>query len=208
MRGIDEVDLAGHGQLLHGHLDELAGQNLRLHAHARHEGHADLRLDEFLDGLDGGHLDVHVERDAVALEGVQHERLVLGAQAMGEALEAIAITLEHVRARQAFGGALWDRQAVRQRLSGLSARVAAARHMRHNVACMVDAGVDCVKEVSMVNALCGELVNEVMYDCVQFHGGMGLMRGHPIERMARDARVHAIGGGATEVMLEEVAKRL
>jgi acyl-CoA dehydrogenase len=43
---------------------------------------------------------------------------------------------------------------------------------------------------------------------VQFHGGMGFMRGSTIERMARDARVQNIGGGATEVMLEEVAKRL
>jgi acyl-CoA dehydrogenase len=47
-----------------------------------------------------------------------------------------------------------------------------------------------------------------MYDCVQFHGGMGYMREAAIERMARDARVQAIGGGATEVMLEEVAKRI
>ena len=60
----------------------------------------------------------------------------------------------------------------------------------------------------MIKALCGELVNEVMYDCVQFHGGMGFMRESTIERMSRDARVQAIGGGATEVMLEEVAKRL
>ena len=43
---------------------------------------------------------------------------------------------------------------------------------------------------------------------VQIFGGMGYMRESTIERMARDARVQAIGGGATEVMLEEVAKRL
>jgi len=48
----------------------------------------------------------------------------------------------------------------------------------------------------------------VMYDCVQFHGGMGYMREATIERMSRDARVQSIGGGATEVMLEEVAKRM
>jgi acyl-CoA dehydrogenase len=51
-------------------------------------------------------------------------------------------------------------------------------------------------------------VNEVMYDCVQFHGGAGYLRESAIERMSRDARVQSIGGGATEVMLEEVAKRL
>jgi acyl-CoA dehydrogenase len=60
----------------------------------------------------------------------------------------------------------------------------------------------------MIKALCGELVNEVMYGCVQCHGGMGFMRESAIERMSRDARVQAIGGGATEVMLEEIAKRL
>jgi acyl-CoA dehydrogenase len=37
---------------------------------------------------------------------------------------------------------------------------------------------------------------------------MGYMRESAIERMARDARIHPIGGGATEVMLEEVAKRM
>jgi acyl-CoA dehydrogenase len=59
----------------------------------------------------------------------------------------------------------------------------------------------------MVKALCGELVNSVLYDCQQFHGGAGYLRESAIERMVRDARVESIGGGATEVMLEEVAKR-
>ena len=60
----------------------------------------------------------------------------------------------------------------------------------------------------MLKAYCGELVNEVMYGCQQFHGGFGYMRGTAIERLVRDARIQAIGGGATEVMLEEVAKRI
>ena len=47
-----------------------------------------------------------------------------------------------------------------------------------------------------------------MYDCQQFHGGFGYMRESTIERMTRDARVQSVGGGATEVMLEEVAKRI
>lgn len=60
----------------------------------------------------------------------------------------------------------------------------------------------------MVKAYCGELVNEVMCDCLQFHGGIGYMRESAIQRMTRDARVHSIGGGITEVMLEGVAKRM
>jgi acyl-CoA dehydrogenase len=86
--------------------------------------------------------------------------------------------------------------------------VEAGRQLVYAIAWRVSQGEDATREVSMVKAYCGELVNEVMYACVQFHGGMGFMRGSTIERMARDARVQAIGGGATEVMLEEVAKRL
>ena len=61
--------------------------------------------------------------------------------------------------------------------------------------------------MSAIKAWGCEAVNEVMYDCVQFHGGMGYMSESAIDRMSRDARILPIGGGATEVMLEEVAKR-
>jgi acyl-CoA dehydrogenase len=103
---------------------------------------------------------------------------------------------------------LWDKQAIRQKLAALAARVEAGRQLVHHAAWLDAQGQDCVREVSMVKAYCGELVNEVLYACVQFHGGAGYMRGSAIERMARDARIQAIGGGATEVMLEEVAKRM
>ena len=89
----------------------------------------------------------------------------------------------------------------------LAAKVEAGRQVVFYAAWLVTRGVDATKEVSMVKANCGELVNEVMYACVQFHRGMGYMRDSTIERMSRDARVQSIGGGATEVMLEEVAKR-
>jgi acyl-CoA dehydrogenase len=139
---------------------------------------------------------------------LQNERLVLAAQAMGEAARAIELTLGWVRERDAFGATLWDQQAIRQRLALRHAQVEALRAFIVQTAWSLGQGQRLVKEVSMLKALAGELVNEVMYDCVQFHGAMGYMRDTTIERMARDARVQAIGGGATEVMLEEVAKRM
>lgn len=142
------------------------------------------------------------------MRNFQNERIVIGAMAMGEAQAAIELTLDHVRSRKAFGAPLWDKQAIRQKLAMLSARVEAGRQLVHHAAFLDAQGLDATREVSMAKAYCGELVNEVMYACVQFHGGMGFMRESAIERMARDARVQAIGGGATEVMLEEVAKRL
>jgi acyl-CoA dehydrogenase len=142
------------------------------------------------------------------VKNLQNERIVLGAQSLGEAMKAIEITLDWVKQRRAFGAALWDKQAIRQRLAMRLAQVEAARALVFNTAWRDTQGEVVTKEVSMIKALAGTLVNEVMYDCVQFHGGMGYMRESTIERMSRDARVQAIGGGATEVMLDEVAKRI
>jgi acyl-CoA dehydrogenase len=142
------------------------------------------------------------------MRNFQNERMVLGAQAMGEAQAAIDMTIVYVRERKAFGATLWDKQTIRQRLSMLAARVEAARQLVYKTAWMDAQGRDCIREVSMVKALCGELVNEVMYTCQQFHGGFGYIQESDIERMVRDARIQSIGGGATEVMLEEVAKRM
>jgi acyl-CoA dehydrogenase len=137
----------------------------------------------------------------------QNERLVIGAMAMAEAREAIRITFDYVNQRTAFGEPLWEKQTIRQRLARRLAEVEAVRQLVHHTAWLDAQGTDCVAQVSMVKALAGDLVNAALYDCVQFHGGMGFMRESAIERMARDARVQAIGGGASEVMLEEIAKR-
>jgi acyl-CoA dehydrogenase len=142
------------------------------------------------------------------MRNFQNERIALAAMAMGESARALELTLEYVKTRKAFGAPLWDKQALRQRLAALAARIEAGRELVTRAAWLDAQGADCVKEVSMAKAYCGELVNEVMYDCLQFHGGAGYLRDSAIERMARDARVQSIGGGATEVMLEEVAKRL
>ena len=142
------------------------------------------------------------------MENFQNERLVIAAQAIGETARAIELTLEHVRDRKAFGRPLFDKQVIRQRLAMGSARLEAARQLVYHTAWLMEHGQETVKEVSMVKALVGELANDVLYDCVQFHGGMGFISETAVERLYRDVRIHSIGGGATEVMLEEIAKRL
>jgi acyl-CoA dehydrogenase len=139
------------------------------------------------------------------MRNLQNERLVLAAMAIGAAEVAMDITLAWVKARRVFGAVLWDMQVIRQRLAMLSAKVEAARQFLYATAWRVAADEECMREISMLKAICGELVNEVVYDCVQFHGAMGVMRESPIERIARDARILSIAGGATEVMLEVVA---
>jgi len=89
----------------------------------------------------------------------------------------------------------------------LHAKLEAGRQLAYYAGWLEAQGQSAVREVSMAKAFCAETCNEVMYACQQFHGGFGYIRDSVIERMVRDARLHAIGGGATEVMLEEVSKR-
>jgi acyl-CoA dehydrogenase len=138
----------------------------------------------------------------------QNERLVAGAMSTGQCSKAIELTIDYVRQRQAFGKTLWEQPVVRNKLAWLASKSAAARALVYQCAQMIDEGKDTVREVSMLKAFACETLQEVVHGCLQLHGGTGYIIGTPIERMARDARILTIGGGATEVMLEEVAKRM
>lgn len=85
--------------------------------------------------------------------------------------------------------------------------MAAARALTYSAAELEADGKNCMREISMAKIFaCG--VVEVVNSCLQLHCGSGFMRGMAIDRMTRDARVQIIGSGATEMMLEEVSKRL
>jgi len=141
------------------------------------------------------------------MRNFQNERMVLVGMGVGAAQAAIDMTNAYTQERKAFGGHLFDLGAIRQRMAMNQAKVDAVRAAMYHAAWLGDQGRDNVKEMSGAKAWGCEVVNQVMYDCVQFHGGMGYMRESAIERMSRDARILPIGGGATEVLLEEVAKR-
>lgn len=138
----------------------------------------------------------------------QNERLVMAGMSLGASAKAIEVTLEHLRTRQAFGGPLWALQATRQKIAMLATKLAAARALTYTAAELIAQGVDCTREISMAKVFVCETHVEIVNTCLQLHGGSGFIHGTAIERMTRDARVQTIGGGATEVMLEEVAKRL
>jgi acyl-CoA dehydrogenase len=142
------------------------------------------------------------------MSNFQNERLAIMGQALGEAQRALELTIDHVKQRIAFGVPLWQKQTIRQRLASRQAEIDAGRELAYHAAWLGDQGEDAVRQVSEVKAYVGEMVNRVLYDCVQFHGGMGYIAETAVERLYRDVRIASIGGGATEVMLDEIAKRL
>ena len=142
------------------------------------------------------------------MKGLDHERLCAAAQALGLADRAMDLTLEWVRAREAYGRTLWDLQAIRHSMARLATELLAARSLTYAVALKAGRGEPIQMEGAMLKAMVPDLGNRILYACVQHHGGMGYMTGTPVERIARDMRVLSIGGGASEVMYDEVAKRL
>src|SRR5262244_2619693 len=138
----------------------------------------------------------------------QRERLVAGLHAVAMADRALEDTIAYVRERQAFGGPLSDKQAVRHRLADLATQIEAGRWLTYAAWQKYATGEDAVRDVSMVKLFTAEMVNRVAYGCVQLHGGYGYMREYPVERFARDARLMTIGGGTSEIMKDIIAKAL
>ncbi|RJF80595.1 acyl-CoA dehydrogenase [Oleomonas cavernae] len=142
------------------------------------------------------------------MQGIEHERLSIGSQCLGLAERAIEITLRWLKERPAYRGMLWDLQSIRHDMAQMSSELAAAKLLVYHAAAKKSRGESARMEATMVKALVPELLKRAVDKCVQLHGGMGYMREAEIERIWRDTRPHSLGGGASAVMLDEVAKLL
>jgi citronellyl-CoA dehydrogenase len=69
-------------------------------------------------------------------------------------------------------------------------------------------GEDVTTKASMAKLKSGRLVREVTDACLQYFGGMGFMWDNPVARAYRDGRLGSIGGGADEVMLEIISRKM
>ena len=140
--------------------------------------------------------------------GIEHERMSIGAQCVGMCERAMDITLSHLKQRDAYRGTLWDLQSIRHDMARLASELAAAKVMLYHAAARKNRGESVRMEATMIKATLPELLKRLVDSCVQVHGAAGYMAGAEIERLWRDTRPHSLGGGASAVMLDEVAKLL
>ena len=142
------------------------------------------------------------------MEQFQHERLFLSASILVAMEKCIEETATYTRQRQAFGGVILDNQVVQFRLAQLQTEIEALRALIHRAAEKMLAGEDVTLLASMAKLRAGQLGREVPDSCLQYWGGQGFMWENYVAQMYRDLRLHAIGGGADEVMLGIISKRL
>jgi len=138
----------------------------------------------------------------------QEERMWSAASVLRPMDRAVSDAIAYTSERQAFGKRIIDNQYVRFRLSELQSKIEMLRSLLYRAVGEYIAGADVTTLASMAKLESGRLVREVADACLQFYGGMGFMNETPISRLYRDGRVASIGGGADEVMLEIISKRL
>lgn len=134
------------------------------------------------------------------------ERVSLATQAYATAQRCVELTLGWCRDRETFGRPLASRQLVRHRLAEMHTRAESARAHVLDVAARVAAGEMVMTEVAMAKNTAVAACAEVVDAALQLHGGFGYLRDSEVERHYRDQRILGIGGGATEIMNEIIAK--
>ena len=140
--------------------------------------------------------------------GLQRERIMAAVLALSGAAQALEDAIAYVRARQAFGTRLADKQVLRHRIADTATEIEAARRLVYRAATLYQDGEECVAAVSMAKLFATEAANRAAYHAVQLHGGYGYMRELPVERFFRDVRLWPIASGTSEMMREIIARRL
>ncbi|OLC71257.1 MAG: acyl-CoA dehydrogenase [Deltaproteobacteria bacterium 13_1_40CM_4_68_19] len=136
----------------------------------------------------------------------QGERLVAAIGAVAGMQLLVEDALRYGNERTAFGKPLARFQVWRHRLVEHLTAIEAARWLTYRACDLFNRKETAVKEISMAKLLAGDLMQKVVYDCQQLHGGMGYVVETPVARAFRDARLLTIGGGTSEIMKEIIAK--
>jgi len=121
---------------------------------------------------------------------------------------ALALTLDYVRQRQAFGRPIGSFQHNKFKLAEMKTEVEIARVFVDRCIMELNAGSLTAEEAAMAKWWTTELQKRVMDSCVQLFGGYGYMLEYPIAKFYLDARVQTIYAGTTEIMKEIVGRSL
>ncbi len=149
------------------------------------------------------------------MQNFQSERLIGCCAALQGAFYALEWSAEYGRDRVCFGKPIIKREVWQHRFVDMHIQCESAKAFvykcvdAYNTERHINKGpisMDTVKLISMAKVLVGDVVSEVMDQCLQFHGGWGYVEEYPIARAWRDARLFRIGGGTSETLKYYIAK--
>ena len=145
----------------------------------------------------------------LAMRNLDIFRTTVAAAALGFARRALAEALERARSRKIFGQALSDFQLTQAKLADMATQIEAGALLTYRSAWTRDVKTHrMTREAAMAKMFATEAAQLIIDEAVQICGGLGVMRGHPVERLYREVRALRIYEGATEVQKLIIAREL
>ena len=142
------------------------------------------------------------------MNNFNYERYMMGAQMLGMAKRCFEECVQYGQERQTFGKNLIEHQVIRHKLADMSAKIDAMDAYLNQVAQLMNDGEMPVAEISKIKFYCSECIESIASEAMQIFGGAGYLRGNAVERIYREVKVMAIGGGSKEIMKDLTVKQL
>jgi butyryl-CoA dehydrogenase/short/branched chain acyl-CoA dehydrogenase len=144
----------------------------------------------------------------IAIETLNEGRIAIGAQMIGLARGALDHALAYAKERKQFGKSIAEFQGVQFELAKMATQVEAARLLVYNAARRRDAGLPFVTEAAMAKYYSSEIAEVVASKAIEVHGGVGITREYPVEKLYRDVKIGRIYEGTSNMQLLTIAKKL
>jgi alkylation response protein AidB-like acyl-CoA dehydrogenase len=142
------------------------------------------------------------------MQALPQERLGIAVAGSAGAMAALDMTLAYCKEREAFGRPIGSFQNTRFKLAEMKTKALITREFVDRCTELHNEGKLPVDEAAMAKYWASDVLNEVVDECVQLHGGYGYMREYPIARAFVDARVQRIYGGTNEIMKEIIGRTM
>ena len=144
----------------------------------------------------------------IAIETLNEGRIAIGAQMIGLARGALEHAVAYARERKQFGKSIGEFQGVQFELAKMAVEVEAARLLVYNAARLRDAGLPFVTEAAMAKYYSSEIAEKAASKAIEVHGGVGITKDYPVEKLYRDAKIGRIYEGTSNIQLMTIAKKL
>jgi alkylation response protein AidB-like acyl-CoA dehydrogenase len=144
----------------------------------------------------------------VAIETLNEGRIAIGAQMIGLARAALDHAVAYARERKQFGKTIGEFQGVQFELARMATEIEAARLLVYNAARLRDAGQPFLTEAAMAKYYSSEIAEKAASKAIEVHGGVGITKDYPVEKLYRDAKIGRIYEGTSNIQLVTIAKKL
>src|ERR671910_697857 len=143
-----------------------------------------------------------------AMSTFEATRPTVGAQALGIARAAYEYALQYAKERKAFGRPIIMNQAIAFKLANMITEIDASRLLIWRAAWLARNGGYKNAEGSMSKYKASEVAVRVTEEAIQILGGYGYTREYPVERWHRDAKIHTIFEGTSEIQQLVIARAI